>query len=32
LFIALVETYQTKDGKIEVPEVIQAVFGSERIG
>ncbi len=32
LFIALVETYQTKDGKIEVPEAIRPVFGSDRIG
>ena len=32
LFIALVETYQTKEGKIEVPEAIRPVFGRERIG
>ncbi|NDD82301.1 MAG: serine--tRNA ligase, partial [Verrucomicrobia bacterium] len=32
LFIALVETYQTKDGKIEVPEAIRPLFGAERIG
>jgi seryl-tRNA synthetase len=32
LFIALVETYQTKDGKIEIPEAIRDVFGAEQIG
>ena len=32
LFIALVETYQTKDGKIEIPEAIRSVFGADRIG
>jgi seryl-tRNA synthetase len=32
LFIALVETYQTKDGKVEIPEVLQSLFGSKRIG
>jgi len=28
----LVETYQTKDGKIEIPEAIRDVFGAEQIG
>ncbi len=32
LFIALVETYQTKDGKVEIPKTLQSLFGSERIG
>jgi seryl-tRNA synthetase len=32
LFIALVETYQTKDGKVEIPETLQSLFGSNRIG
>jgi seryl-tRNA synthetase len=32
LFIALVETYQTKDGKVEIPETLQSLFGSKRIG
>jgi len=32
LFIALVETYQTKDGKVEIPETLQPLFGSSRIG
>ena len=32
LLIALVETYQTKDGKIEIPEAIRDVFGSSFIG
>jgi seryl-tRNA synthetase len=32
LFIALVETYQTKDGKVEIPKALQGLFGSERIG
>jgi seryl-tRNA synthetase len=32
LFIALVETYQTKDGEVEIPKALQGLFGSERIG
>ena len=32
LFIALVETYQTKEGKVEIPETLQSLFGSNRIG
>ena len=32
LFIALVETYQTKEGKVEIPETLQPLFGSNRIG
>jgi len=32
LFIALLETYQTKDGKVEIPEPLQPLFGSSRIG
>jgi seryl-tRNA synthetase len=32
LFIALVETYQTKDGKVVIPETLQSFFGSNRIG
>jgi seryl-tRNA synthetase len=32
LFIALVETYQTKDGEVESPKALQGLFGSERIG
>jgi len=32
LFIALLETYQTKDGKVEIPETLQPLFGLNRIG
>ena len=32
LFIALVETYQTQEGKVEIPETLQPLFGSNRIG
>ena len=32
LFVALVETYQTKEGKVEIPETLQSLFGSNRIG
>ena len=32
LFVALVETYQTKEGKVEIPETLQSSFGSNRIG
>jgi seryl-tRNA synthetase len=32
LFIALVETYQTKEGKVEIPETLQPLFASNRIG
>lgn len=32
LFIALLETYQTKDGKVDLPETLRADFGAERIG
>jgi len=32
LFIALVETYQTNEGKVEIPETLQPLFGSNRIG
>ena len=32
LFIALVETYQTKDGKVEIPEALRSIFGASQIG
>ena len=32
LFIALVETYQTKDGKVEIPGPLRAIFGAPQIG
>ena len=32
LFIALVETYQTKEGKVEIPEALRSTFGAPRIG
>ncbi|NBR69615.1 MAG: serine--tRNA ligase [Verrucomicrobia bacterium] len=32
LFIALVETYQTKEGKVEIPEALRPIFGSSLIG
>jgi seryl-tRNA synthetase len=32
LFIALVETYQTKDGKVEIPEDLRSIFGASFIG
>ncbi|MCX6935643.1 MAG: serine--tRNA ligase [Verrucomicrobia bacterium] len=32
LFIALVETYQTKDGKVEIPETLWALLGTKTIG
>ena len=32
IFIAIVENYQTKDGKIEVPEVLQPYVGKKVIG
>ena len=32
LFIALLETYQTKDGNVGIPETLQLLFGSSRIG
>jgi len=32
LFIALVETYQTKEGKVEIPEALRSIFGSSLIG
>jgi len=32
IFIAIVENYQTKDGKIEVPEVLRPYVGKEVIG
>jgi len=31
LFIALVETYQTKDGKVEIPEDLRSIFGASFI-
>jgi len=32
LFIALVETHQTKDGKVEIPEALRSIFGASQIG
>ncbi|NCY21557.1 serine--tRNA ligase [bacterium] len=32
LFIALVETYQTKEGKVEIPEALRSIFGGSLIG
>ena len=32
IFIAILENYQTKDGKIEVPEVLQKYVGKKVIG
>jgi seryl-tRNA synthetase len=32
LFIALVETYQTGEGKVEIPEVLRPIFGASLIG
>ena len=32
LFIALVETYQTKAGKVEIPEALRSIFGASQIG
>jgi seryl-tRNA synthetase len=32
LFIALVETYQTKEGGVTIPETLRSIFGSDRIG
>ena len=32
LFIALVETYQTEDGKVEIPEALRSIFGAPLIG
>ena len=32
LFIALVETYQTKEGKVEIPEALRPIFRSSLIG
>jgi seryl-tRNA synthetase len=28
----LVETYQTKDGKVEIPEDLRSIFGASFIG
>ena len=32
LFIALVETYQTQEGGVTIPETLRSIFGSDRIG
>ena len=32
IFIAILENYQTKDGKIEVPKVLQKYVGKKKIG
>jgi seryl-tRNA synthetase len=32
LFVALVETYQSEDGSIAIPEALRGHFGAERIG
>ena len=32
LLIALVETYQTRNGKVEIPEPLRAIFGAAQIG
>lgn len=32
LYVALIETYQQKDGTIKIPEVLQPYFGAEQIG
>lgn len=32
LYVALVETYQQKDGSIKIPEVLQPYFRAEQIG
>lgn len=32
IFIAILENYQTKDGKIEVPKVLQEYVGQKIIG
>ena len=32
LFIAMLETHQTRDGKVEIPEPLRPIFGSTLIG